>query len=478
MKLLIATLSLLATGCKAEKAAEPDQTEAPDTAGEPRGTEPTKEPGPKLLDTAVERRLHVDRAEASSFLWNDWNRFQENYHPLYLADDDPATAWVEGASGSGAGEWIRLHVTEVAGATAVRLKLRNGYHKSKSLFAKNARAKKLAVKLLPSGKTRTFELGDSMETATLELAQPGGALAAVELKVVEVYEGSKYADLCLSDLEIHVTSRTPENPAFEKAKLERIRAWKKERLDAAALFASNAGKTVPVGTSYRVVDAAPLGEAVRDRDPVARATALASKAVAQIASHKAVLERARDGLTARFAGWKPASAAVKKGRAIPAIDGLHVPGLWELFGSGSRSDSYTLPLPGLLEYLTSSRVSLFESTEKVSVASALAGKPRACRREQAEGKQYYFRPPEGGAGGVTSEILVIQCGMVEERDGYYPYVAFQLLEYDETGKIAAIVESDAITAFSWTDGGKRLGSGKRVRRDGLKLIADRLIARK
>ena len=60
---------------------------------------------------AVERRLYTDTAEASSFLWGDWNRFIENYHPNYVGDDDAKTAWVEGSAGSGAGEWLRLQVT-------------------------------------------------------------------------------------------------------------------------------------------------------------------------------------------------------------------------------------------------------------------------------------------------------------------------------------------------------------------------------
>jgi hypothetical protein len=40
--------------------------------------------GTVLADTSlkeVERRLHVTSVEASSFLWNDWNAFQENCHP-------------------------------------------------------------------------------------------------------------------------------------------------------------------------------------------------------------------------------------------------------------------------------------------------------------------------------------------------------------------------------------------------------------
>ena len=84
----------------------------------------------ELLPELRERRLHPDRATASSFLWNDWNRFQENYHPLYLVDDDPKTAWVEGVAGHGDGEWVKVHTTRVAAVTKVRLRLRNGYHKS------------------------------------------------------------------------------------------------------------------------------------------------------------------------------------------------------------------------------------------------------------------------------------------------------------------------------------------------------------
>src|ERR1043165_1594439 len=75
----------------------------------------------------TERRLHTDNVDASTFLWNDWNKFVENYHPNYIADDDAATAWVEGAKSSGAGEWVRFNVTPLEKTTKVRLKIRNGY---------------------------------------------------------------------------------------------------------------------------------------------------------------------------------------------------------------------------------------------------------------------------------------------------------------------------------------------------------------
>lgn len=474
----LAVAFVLAAACKGDdKPADKPDTDTTGKTPDKPVDKPAPPAKPELLETATARRLHVDRAEASSFLWNDWNRFQENYHPLYLVDDDPKTAWVEGADGSGAGQWIRLHVTPVDEATAVKLELKNGYHKSKSLFVKNARAKKLTVTLLPSGTKKAFDLADSMDVASLSLEQPPGPLEAVQLTVDEVYEGQKYADLCLSDIELHVTSRTPENPAFEKAKLDKVRAWKQERLEAARLFASNAGKQMPVGTSYRVVGAKAIGklDGVAKDDPIARASAVAKRSIGDLAMNKDAVARAEQALESKFAGWKPVSAVVKKGRKVPAVDGLHIPYADELSGPYPRNDSYTLPLPGLVEFLTSDRVSLFEATGAPSIADALAGKPRACKRESDTPTFFYFQPPEKG--GVTTELLVVQCGMIAERDSYYGYATLQLLEYDDTGKLAAIVDPASVSAFTWTDA--RLGSGQRVHASfNGKLTADKLIARK
>ena len=89
---------------------------------------------------ARERRLHLVSAEASSYLVNDWNRFQENYLPLYVGDDDPHTAW--SLKTEGIGEWLRMHVTPMQEATHVRMKVRNGFQKSQKLFAANSRARR------------------------------------------------------------------------------------------------------------------------------------------------------------------------------------------------------------------------------------------------------------------------------------------------------------------------------------------------
>ena len=207
--------------------------------------------GSAAAGEAVERRLYTDTAEASSFLWGDWNRFIENYHPNYVGDDDAKTAWVEGSAGSGAGEWLRLQVTPLEGTTTVRLKIRNGYQKSKGLFAANARAKDVVVRLLPSKTELKATLTDKDGWQELTIAQPAGPMRAVELKVGSVYEGSKYKDLCISDVQVFATATTPDNPGFEKNKKKALLAWRAARLAAAKAYGS-AKVALPLHPSYQV----------------------------------------------------------------------------------------------------------------------------------------------------------------------------------------------------------------------------------
>jgi hypothetical protein len=121
----------------------------------------------------VERRLYSDKVEASSFLWTNWNRFQENYHPNYIMDGDPKTAWVQGVSGSGAGESIKIHVSEVAKTTKLRVKIKSGYQKSKGLFAQNARPKTIELIAYPSKEKKSI---------TLKPTKPSPAPSAQEIE--------------------------------------------------------------------------------------------------------------------------------------------------------------------------------------------------------------------------------------------------------------------------------------------------------
>ena len=53
-------------------------------------------------------------------------------------------------------------------------------------------------------------------------------------------------------MQLYVTATSSDNPAFEKQHFDKIVAWKSERADAAKLFQTTLGKTLPVAPQYVV----------------------------------------------------------------------------------------------------------------------------------------------------------------------------------------------------------------------------------
>jgi hypothetical protein len=92
--------------------------------------------------------LRSAEATATSFLQNDWNRYEENYHPSYAIDGNPATAWVEGVKGFGEKETITIPLSVVPHARALRLRIWNGYQKSMHLWTKNAMPENVRITVL------------------------------------------------------------------------------------------------------------------------------------------------------------------------------------------------------------------------------------------------------------------------------------------------------------------------------------------
>lgn len=289
---------------------------------------------------ARERRLFSDSFEASSFLWNDWNKFQENYHANYAGDDDPKTAWVEGDKGSGAGQWLRMQLTALDSTTSVRVRIRNGYQKSPELFKQNARVKTATLTLMPSGVKKVVELKDDAAWQEFVLPQTEGALQAIEIKVNSVYEGSKYTDMCLSDVQVFATSTTVDNPAFEKSKKAKLMTWRAARVAAAKEFAKGKVSSV-LGPAYTVVTTqnetdSENGLALNTSKPAfkewAPALAIANQALDQFAS-------ASDKGNALV----PAQLFKPNGAKHPQVDGFVTASLESSY-YGSQGDAVYLPV--------------------------------------------------------------------------------------------------------------------------------------
>lgn len=175
------------------------------------------------LGCAACERLGADqvRVEASSTL-------PGGYATSNLLDGKAATAWCEGADGPGVGATLRLSWPEPR--VLYGLGLRGGYFKSEALLRANARPRTLRVRT-SAGQERRVELADPAAALSIDpslppamAAIPAGSWFArardagppvimlaespdpkatstwVELTILEVWPGSKYADLCASEI--------------------------------------------------------------------------------------------------------------------------------------------------------------------------------------------------------------------------------------------------------------------------------------
>lgn len=147
-----------------------------------------------------------------------------------LLDDKAETAWCEGAAGPGVGATLRIELTKPMRLYAVGM--RGGYFKSEGLLAANGRVRTVEVRT-STGALSTLSLADptiplatdaSMPAAQARIAPEtwfqraatgeiprvllGEDPAAqapvewVELRVAGVWTGSRFEDLCISELEL------------------------------------------------------------------------------------------------------------------------------------------------------------------------------------------------------------------------------------------------------------------------------------
>jgi len=171
---------------------------------------------------------------ASSVLESRYNRFMENYHPRYVADDDPKTAWTEGGENAGEGEWIELDLGAVSDVRLLHLRIRNGYHKSKKLFRANSRARAITIELQPSGVTADTALESNMVWQDVAIAQPVGPVESVRVLVTSVYPGKVFSDLCISDVQVYVVATSPPDLGTEAEKQAALNGWMAERRASAS----------------------------------------------------------------------------------------------------------------------------------------------------------------------------------------------------------------------------------------------------
>ena len=128
------------------------------------------------------------------------------YQSFMAIDSALETAWVEGVSGSGVGEWLELQFPGTVEVHSIALDV--GYDRDQDIFSANNRIKR-ATFIFSNGEQVTLDFSDSRGLQTIPLVRaPGPNVETTYVKVVieEVFPGSKYDDTCLA--EIGVWGRT------------------------------------------------------------------------------------------------------------------------------------------------------------------------------------------------------------------------------------------------------------------------------
>ena len=140
------------------------------------------------------RMRDVKDVSASSYL----SEKNIKHVPDRIMDGDTTTAWVEGVEGNGEGESITFTFGDLYVVSDI--KIWNGYQKSEDLYYKNARTSELELEF-SDGSTERISLQD-MASGFQEFALERHVTSYVKVKIVSTYDGSKYGDTVISEIEL------------------------------------------------------------------------------------------------------------------------------------------------------------------------------------------------------------------------------------------------------------------------------------
>lgn len=132
---------------------------------------------------------------------NASSTLQENgydHSPQNVCDKDTASDWCEGAYGRGQGEWIELYFG--ADVPVDSFVIYPGFWKTEKLFSENCRPASMTASF-SDGSSVSFGFPDEMSPMTLALSRTV-MTNRIRFTVDSVYYGSKYQDLCISEIQV------------------------------------------------------------------------------------------------------------------------------------------------------------------------------------------------------------------------------------------------------------------------------------
>lgn len=128
-----------------------------------------------------------------------------------VCDGDNRTSWTEGKKGNGIGEYLKVKLTNEAQVNGINIS--NGYYKSKELYYRNNRIKKVRL-TFSDGSSKVYKLEDEFLTpCDIEFDQPV-LTSSIKIEILSVYKSKKikgkdgtvkkaYDDTCITELEVY-----------------------------------------------------------------------------------------------------------------------------------------------------------------------------------------------------------------------------------------------------------------------------------
>lgn len=117
-----------------------------------------------------------------------------------LIDKNNTTAWVEGVTGDGIGEYVLFSADGIVSVNAIRIS--NGYHKSKDLYYKNNRIKNMRLEFSDGTFENVYFKDDFDLEEDIKFVTPKQT-AYVKMIIESVYSGSKYDDTCINEVSFY-----------------------------------------------------------------------------------------------------------------------------------------------------------------------------------------------------------------------------------------------------------------------------------
>ena len=163
--------------------------------------------GAKIKEKTENDTIQVDNKVTSNLItWDNVYASSHliqksmNYKVENVIDDNPSTAWIEGVSDDGIGQFIQFSSNNTFRVD--KIDIINGFSKNQKTYMKNNRVKKVIIEFSDKSQ-QVYELEDNnMEYQTIDIG--GINKNSVKVIIQEVYtNGRVYKDTCISEISVY-----------------------------------------------------------------------------------------------------------------------------------------------------------------------------------------------------------------------------------------------------------------------------------